>query len=379
MKKTIVFFSFLFLIIVFVPCAHAGEMTVNFDFSSYALFLSIYHTACVYFKSFHSTLSQSGVIPSMTATIVTASFVYSAIQTYIGGGLKDSLKTIRETLFYAIIISIFINSYTILSSVMLEFCVRFPIEVASFFMSLISDGPGSLVQGAVGHAPVDSIQSLFIELDDNFKKIGLFCWKMFPTESLINLPLLFFKLLLVGIIFVVYFMIYYNYFKTMLLSTIMIIVCAILSPFIGLVGMFQKGRPLLASLFKTIFYHWMVIVVNALFIALFISIIGGLVDKFVLITNNNALLADPLYIVLLFLMMFCADALKRVNSFVSQFTEIRGASSGGGGGGLMGAVGGAAMAVASKGLVQKIKGLSSAVRNASGHSFKDQQKKRSGI
>lgn len=354
---------FIVLALILIPhSAAAGEMKVNMPLNSFGIFEAIYGACVMYFNSAHKLMIESGVLPTLSGTIFCFTLVFLSFKIYKEGFGGDVIVESFKALGIAIVCVGIVNSTALMNSIFIDFAVRFPLKIASFFITVLQ-------KGAI--QDVDSVKELFNNLDKIFLMIIQFCWKMFPTESIYNLGGLILKLVILGVLLIVYFTMYFAFFATMLLSVIAIFLCAIISPFLGVLAIFPWTRGFLSSLIKTIFYHWLVIIINAVVISLFITILGGLADKFALITDNNHLLADPLYLIMLLVLLFAKKAIKMVNSFVSQITEIRGVAGDHGGGGMLGGIGGAAIAMSGKAGLMKI--ASKMAGKAGANSFKDKQ------
>jgi flagellar biosynthesis protein FliQ len=327
MRKTLYISLICFL--TMAPSAFAGNaMEIDMEFSSYAFLKVIIRNAELYFKNTHEMLMDSGVLTALAVTCVTMAIVVLAFKVLRKGLAHETIWEAGQVIGISLLASAIVLNTKILFDI-LVFAVKFPLDLATFFMSTIGDGAGDIL--AKNGTSISDMKSLFDLLDANFMLIVGFCMRLLPSENLMfGFSQILFKLCLLVLLPFFYLKIYLGALRGIVVSCCLIVINIILAPFFGVLAIFPKSRSYIVSLMQGTFYHWLNIVVTSIITAMVVSVMVGMTNQLTEINNNNQLLANGLYFFLLAWLWVSSSLLGAASSYVSQITGIRGTSDKGG-------------------------------------------------
>lgn len=347
------------------------------DYGSYRLYDMFTTSAHKYWSAFYDELDKTNALGIMASSLLVFSFCLMAGKLAIGKGLNSFIEFMGILLLTAVVLG-FVQDKDSMQSFVFGFCLELPLRISSFFMDVAGAGNAHIIsqlsgweQDAAKQLDLSSVRGLFDALDANFSVI----WNMFeqfsPSSPIIFVSPLVNFLMVVSLI-VVYAFIYVQFLMTYIRSTALIIICSLLAPFFAAIIAWNPAKKMIVSLVKTVFYNWLVMIISTIVLGLFMATAAGMVYDLSKIDSPTLLLGSVVFTLIWFVIAY--SMLSSVPSFVSQLTEMRGASPGIGAVGLTaGTVYIASKLAGLKGGNKPGGGEGSGGGNNSGNSFKQKQ------
>lgn len=320
-------FALLALTLLVAPNdAFAGLVDVNMKYGSYDLYKLVMDFAARYFNIVNSMLLQGGWLTNLASCFLVMAFLYNGFRVY-----KEGLKALSGlgASFGISLMACIIFLNPLMTFSMLQFSIKFPMDMATFFMEALAPGAGSIMQETSLNG-ISSVESLFDILDQTLIDLLSFSFRLLPSGNLLfAFAQIVVKIVLLLTLPFLFIKIYFRALMGVFLPSLWIVISFVLAPFFGVAAIFPWLRGYVVSLSKAVFYNWMVMIVNAICIAIVLSVATGLVADIVKISNNNDLLANGLFLFLVIWLWLGHSLLAGAQSYVSQVTEIRGTTNGG--------------------------------------------------
>lgn len=296
-------------------------------YSSYQLYHAFIVKMHLYWRAYYAELDKTNALGILAGSLITFSFVLLAFKLYVGKGMEVVWDAAISIGIAIIAIGILTNE-ALMSTIVFEFCLTLPLKVSSFFMDLTGKSAMDLqsdIWAKNALSSVASVQGVFDGLDSNFSTVWGFWETMAPEGT--GVMRNFATFVVVTYMLIMYALIYAQFFVTFVRCSATIVLCAILAPFFGALAVFVPARMKILGLAKTIFYSWLVMIVSTIVVGLFVEILGGLISDIMIIERGANFFVGSF----IFMILWCIigySLLSSVPSFVSQITEMRGASGG---------------------------------------------------
>lgn len=352
-----------------------SETPITTGYSSYKLYDMFKTAAHEYWSAFYDELDKTNALGHLASALIVFSFCLMAGKVLIGKGFDSMVELIGVMVLTGVSLS-FLQSKEYMEALVFGFAIKFPLEVSSFFMDIAGAGNADVIsqlsgweKAAAKTLDFGSVKGLFDALDGNFDIIWDFYQAKSP-EGIIIYTHPFTTLVVITFMLIMYAMIYLQFLITYIRSTALILVCSILAPFFGAIIAFTPAKKAIVTIFKTVYYHWLVMIVSTIVLGLFMATTTAFVADLINVQSPSMLVGEIIFTIIWFIIAY--QLLTSVPSFVSQITEMRGIS---GGIGAVGITAGAAY-MTSKVLKGGAKAVSAAnqMKKGADKRFKDKQK-----
>lgn len=350
----------------------ANKTGILDGYNSYDLYGTFLGLTTEYWNNFYGALDKTNALGILASVLITFSFCLLSLKLYTGKGYEHVIDG-GISLGVAIASFALLTNKAFMDAIIFDFCLTLPLKISSFFMDVAGMGEpvaGLPIWEKMAMTNISSVKGLFDALDSGFSMVWEF-WEVMCPEGVGVLAHIatFFA---ITFMLIMYSLIYVQFIITFIRCTCLIVICGIMAPFFGALATFSPARMKILSLAKTIFYNWLVMIISTIAVGLFMTVLSGMIVSMMEIEAGASIFVGSFIFTVLWTIIGYS-LLAAVPSFVSQITEMRGASGGVGGLAVMGGAGylaGKGVGIGKEG-VKKLVGAFQGAKNR----HRDRQKK----